>query len=176
MKYCEKCKKEYSNRFKYCQECGGELVEIVEAEKTATPNEPPKTEQKTAPNKAEQQPQKKVVVIKHRSIPLAIFLSIITCGIYGIYWMVKITNDTNALTKDTEFVSGIVAFLLTLVTCGIFMIYWAYKIGKKVDQLDNTGSDHTSILFLVLSIICLDIVVFALTQDTINRKIMKENA
>lgn len=155
MKYCERCKKQYSDKEKYCEVCGAELVEIVEP--------------------AVKQPQKKVVMIKHRSIPLAIFLSLITCGIYAIYWMVKITNDSNALTKDTQFVSGIVAFLLTIVTCGIFGYYWAYKMGQKSAIISGENNDTKAILYIALSFFMLDIVVFALAQDVINKKIMEEN-
>lgn len=35
-------------------------------------------------------------MIKERSIVLYIILSIITCGIFGLYWFVCITEDTNA--------------------------------------------------------------------------------
>ncbi len=171
MKYCEKCNKTYSDEEKFCLQCGAELNEIHTADdnQQAAPEVEVKQE-------AKPEPKKKVVVIKHRSIPLAIFFTLITCGIYGIYWMVKITNETNALTKDTQFVSGIVAFLLTIVTCGIFGLYWAYKVGQKVDMLEKTGTDHNAILYLVLSIFSvffLGIVVYALAQDTINKQVDK---
>ena len=32
-----------------------------------------------------------------RSIALCIILSIVTCGIYGIYWFICVTNDTNVV-------------------------------------------------------------------------------
>lgn len=32
-------------------------------------------------------------MIQSRSIPLCIILSIITCGIYGLYWLVCLANE-----------------------------------------------------------------------------------
>ena len=69
-------------------------------------------------------------MIQQRNIALCIILSIITCGIYGLYWFVCLTNDTNAA-ADTEGTSGGVALILTIITCNIYGLYWAYKQGEK---------------------------------------------
>ena len=37
--------------------------------------------------------------IKKRSVALAIILSIVTCGIYAIYWQVCLVNDMNKVSK-----------------------------------------------------------------------------
>ena len=71
--------------------------------------------------------------MKQRSIPVCIILSIVTCGIYGIYWFIQLTNESNYLCNRQGYASGGVAFLLTLVTCDIYGIYWAYKMGEKID-------------------------------------------
>ena len=105
---------------------------------------------------------------KNRNIALCIIFSIITCGIYGIYWFICLTNDLNSLTSDDYQTSGGVAFLLTLITCGIYGFYWAYKMGSKVDTL-KPNSNHT-ILFLVLQIFGLAIVNYCIMQSAINEK------
>lgn len=33
--------------------------------------------------------------MKQRSVGIAILLSIITCGIYGIYWLIMLNDETN---------------------------------------------------------------------------------
>ena len=71
-------------------------------------------------------------MIKERSIVLYIILSIITCGIFGLYWFVCITEDTNAA-ADVAGTSGGLALLFTIITCGIYGFYWAYKCGEKLD-------------------------------------------
>lgn len=34
-------------------------------------------------------------MIKQRNIGICILLSIVTCGIYGLYWFVVLTDDIN---------------------------------------------------------------------------------
>lgn len=71
--------------------------------------------------------------IQERSIATNVILSLVTCGIYGIYWFITLTNDTKMVSSDMEF-SGGKYFLLNLITCGIFGIYWAYKLGKNINN------------------------------------------
>ena len=35
--------------------------------------------------------------IRRRSIGLCILLSIVTCGIYGLYWFICLTDESNAV-------------------------------------------------------------------------------
>ena len=55
-------------------------------------------------------------MIQERNIALCIVLSIVTCGLYGIYWFICLTNEMNAVAK-VEGTSGGVAFLLSIITC-----------------------------------------------------------
>ena len=108
--------------------------------------------------------------VEKRDIVKAILLSIVTCGIYSIYWFIKLNDEMNAITGNEKDTSGGIAFLLTLVTCGIYSIFWAYKMGQKRDSLDKNSSS-SEIIYLVLSIFGLGIVVYALMQDAINKTI-----
>ena len=108
-------------------------------------------------------------MITQRNIATAIILSIITCGIYAIYWFISLTNELNYVTGNQEDTSGGLAFLLTLVTCGIYGYYWAYKMGEKIEA--NQGySKSRPITYLLLNIFGLSIVTFALLQDTLNKE------
>ena len=62
-------------------------------------------------------------VIKKRNIAVCIILSIVTCGIYGLYWLYQLTEDTNALTGDANATSGGMVILLSIVTCSIYLWY-----------------------------------------------------
>ncbi len=110
-------------------------------------------------------------MIRQKSIPMCIILSIVTCGIYGIIWFINLTDDTNAASGEPG-TSGGVAFLLTLVTCGIYSLYWAYKQGEKLDRVKakNHGAagGSSGILYLILCLLGLNIIVYALMQDTLN--------
>ena len=57
--------------------------------------------------------------IEQRNIALCIILSIITCGIYGLYWIYKLTEDVNTLKGDPNATSGGIVILLGIITCGI---------------------------------------------------------
>lgn len=110
-------------------------------------------------------------MIQKRNIAVCIILSIVTCGIYGIYWFICLNNDTNTASNTFE-TSGGVAFLLTLVTCGIYGIYWAYKQGEKIDVAKrNRGisSSNSGILYLILSLFGFSIIAWALMQNELNQ-------
>ncbi len=111
-------------------------------------------------------------MIKQRNIALCIIFSIITGGIYALYWFVCLTNDANQESGQTDATKGGVALLLTIVTCGIYGWFWAYKMGEKVDIIKSRNgqpSGNSSILFLLLQILGLGIVAYAIMQDTINK-------
>jgi hypothetical protein len=106
---------------------------------------------------------------QQRNIAVAIILTIVTCGIYGIYWFVKLTDEMNYASGYTNDTSGVMALVLTLVTCGIYGFYWAYKMGEKTDALDRVNGSK-GILFLILQVLGLGIVVYALAQDALNKR------
>lgn len=110
-------------------------------------------------------------MIKRRDIAVAIILSIVTCGIYGLYWFVCLNDDLNELT-DREGTSGGVALILSLVTCGIYTIYWMYKSGEKVDELKSRRgqtSQYSGLVYIVLTLFGFGIVSYALIQDELNK-------
>ncbi len=110
-------------------------------------------------------------MISKRSIPLALVLSIVTCGIYVIYWFVKLTDEVNEIVGDYNATSGVLSFVFTLVTCGIYSLYWSYKMGEKVEMIKGVRSGNTGILYLILGFFGLLLVNQALIQDTINDKL-----
>ena len=107
----------------------------------------------------------------NRSIVVSILLSIVTCGIYGIYWFVKLNDELNAAAGKQNAPSGGVAFLLTLVTCGIYGFYWAYKMGENVDIIKSRAgvpSGNSAILYIVLAIFGFQIINYCFMQDAVN--------
>ena len=104
------------------------------------------------------------------NLVLAIVFSFLTCGIYSIYWMIKLNDEVNQLAGEPQATSGGMVFLFSLITCGIYGIYWAYKMGERCDRIRGIQG-NSSILYLVLSILGLDIVYFCLLQDMINKEV-----
>jgi len=109
-------------------------------------------------------------MVKERNIVTQILFSIITCGIYGIYWFITLTDDAARANNDLEF-TGVKAFIFTLLTCGIYGIYWNYKMGKEMyeaNQKFGINTSDNSILYLILSIFGLSIVTYCLVQNELN--------
>jgi len=109
--------------------------------------------------------------VQNRNIVLCIILSIITCGIYGIYWQIVLVNDFNIVTEEPHETSGGMVFLFSLITCGIYQLYWMYKAGNRMDVLKvRLGRERESrgIVYLLLSLFGLSIVSYALIQNELN--------
>lgn len=108
---------------------------------------------------------------EERNIAMAVILTIVTCGIYGIYWFVKMTDEVKEASNDTEMQSGVLALVLTLVTCGLYGLYWAYKMGKLLETAQQnhglTAKDN-SVLYLILEFFGLGIVDYCLIQNDLN--------
>ena len=109
--------------------------------------------------------------IRRRSIGVCILLSIVTCGIYGLYWFICLTDESNAVAGE-QGTSGGMALLLSIVTCGIYYFYWSYKLGEKMDKArtyNNVAPGSLGIVFLLLSIFGLGIITYTLAQNEINK-------
>ena len=114
------------------------------------------------------------MTIQKRNIAVAVILSIVTCGIYGIYWFIKLNDETNELAKVENGTTGGVAFLLSLITCGIYGLYWAYKQGEKLDTVKQNAGEPTSnqaLIYLILSLFGFGIVAYCLMQNEINKAV-----
>ncbi len=114
-------------------------------------------------------PQYNIFGIRRRSIALAVIFTIITFGIYGIYWMIRINDEVNQLANEPEATSGGLVFLFSLITFGIYSFYWLYKMGERCDAIRGEWNGSRSILYLVLGLVGFSIISYALIQDTINK-------
>ena len=54
------------------------------------------------------------------------------------------------------------------LTCGIYGIYWSYKLGKKLGEKAGDTSGNKGILFLILSVLGLNIVALCIAQSEVN--------
>lgn len=108
---------------------------------------------------------------EEKNLVMNIILSLVTCGLYGLYWFVTLTEDAKEFSKDEQMQSGGLALVLTIVTCGIYGFYWAYKMGKMIEQgQKNYGlnAKDNSILYIVLQLFGLGIVGYCLMQNDLN--------
>ena len=107
--------------------------------------------------------------IEERNVVVYLLLSIITCGLFGIYWLVVVLKDI--ATTSGEDINPWLVILLTIITCGIYGIYFNYQMGKymaKAGENYNVKIEDNSILYLILSIFGFDIVNLCLIQNDLN--------
>lgn len=112
-------------------------------------------------------------MVEKRSIALCIVLSIVTCGIYAIYWFICMVNEVNLVSDDKEAMSGGVVFLLSIVTCSIYLWVWMYQAGDRLNKAKAMRGMPTDsslgIIYLLLSIFGLQIISYALIQNELNK-------
>lgn len=108
--------------------------------------------------------------ITARNIALCIVFSLITCGIYGIYWLIKINDEVNLLAGEPYATSGGMVFLFSLITCGIYGLYWQFKMGERCDKIRGINGS-SNVLYLVLGIVGFSIISMCLMQDTVNKRV-----
>ncbi len=111
----------------------------------------------------------------NRNIAMCIILSIVTCGIYTIYWAYIMARDVNLIMKkygnESQQTSAGLVILFSILTCGIYQLYWLYQCGKRLSRLQfNNGYKvvDDSVIMLVLSIFGLSIVSYCILQSAVN--------
>lgn len=106
---------------------------------------------------------------ENRSIALCIVLSIVTCGIYGLYWYYCILSDLYALNGMEN--SAAMDLVLSIITCGIYAWYVLYKMGgllKEAKERNGVTASDNSVMFLVLGLFGLGIIVYCIVQNELN--------
>jgi len=98
-----------------------------------------------------------------RNLFVVIVLSIITCGIYELFFLHRLIEDVNtACEGDGEDTAGLLALIiLSMITCGIYGYVWYYKLGNRLQTNGNRygipmQENGTTILLwmLVGSLLC----------------------
>ncbi|MBW5410480.1 DUF4234 domain-containing protein [Brachyspira hampsonii] len=106
-----------------------------------------------------------------RSIPMLVILSIVTCGIYYLYWIYKTTDEIKNF-MGREDINPALELILVLVTCNIYSLYWYYKYGKIVylemtAKVGMDNSEDSSVLLVILGLLVY-VVAGAILQDKLN--------
>lgn len=104
--------------------------------------------------------------IKERNIVTSIILSVVTCGLYGIYWVICLAREAVSVKDPAD--SGIleIVLMLFLPFLGFFM---AEK--KLAEGCAEKGIAHqdNSVLYLILGLVGLGIVNYCMMQNDLNK-------
>lgn len=75
-------------------------------------------------------------MIKKRDLVMVIILSIITLGIYGLYWIHCLAKDVNTICAgDGKNTGGLLkCLLLGLITLGIYNLVWIFMLGDRLQD------------------------------------------
>ncbi len=104
-----------------------------------------------------------------KNIPLFLALTILTLGIFGIYWQYNILKDTYfLLEKDDNALFDIILIILTFGIYGLFVWYkismYLYKLSQKLER----NYEPNSTLFVVLSLFHLSFIICFISQTELN--------
>lgn len=105
-------------------------------------------------------------MVKKRNVVTAFLLSIITCGIYGIYWAICLARESVSVKDPND--DGILEIVLM-----IFLPFIGFFLAEKklTEGCQARGIEHkdNTVLYLILGIVGLGIVNFFMMQSDLNK-------
>ena len=106
------------------------------------------------------------MAIKQRNIITCILLTLITCGIYGIYWIIMLAKEAVSVKDPND--DGLLEIVLMLVLpfIGIFLAEKKFAEGCAARGIDHSDN---SILYLILGLVGLGIVSICMLQNDLNK-------
>ena len=106
------------------------------------------------------------MTIKSRNVVTAVILSLVTCGIYGIYWAIMLAREAVSVKDPAD--SGVLEIILML-----FLHFVGFFLAEKklAEGCAAQGLPHTdnSIIYLILGLIGLGIVNYIMMQLDLNK-------
>lgn len=107
-----------------------------------------------------------------RSIVLGIIFTVLTCGIYSLYWQYKQMVTLNGWLGRTDYRFWL-WFFLSILTCGIFALYYEYKMAKGINEIQanegSTVSSDLAVICVLLAFFGIGIASLAIQQSEINK-------
>jgi cytochrome bd-type quinol oxidase subunit 2 len=105
------------------------------------------------------------MAIKNRNIVTCILLTLITCGIYGIYWIVMMTKEAVSVKDPADSAILEIVLMLLLPFVGFFLTEKKFAEGCAARGIAH---EDRSILYLILGILGFGIVNYCLMQNDLN--------
>ena len=106
------------------------------------------------------------------SIPLYLILTLLTCGLFNLYWNYLQMEVCNNLLMRIEFRFGY-WLLFSILTCGIYHIFYQYKMGSALVEIQSNRNkplfDGLPVISVVVTVLGLSIVVDCIHQHEINK-------
>ena len=104
--------------------------------------------------------------IQKRSIATCVVLSIVTCGIYQIYWVFKVVSEAVKVKDETD--NGLLEILLSIFLAPVGLFLAEKKLYEGAAEKGLAIADN-SIIYLIISLFCMPIIAVALMQNDLNK-------
>lgn len=105
-------------------------------------------------------------------IGMGILFSLLTCGIYTLFWQHRQIQVLNAWLGREE-LSFLTWLGLSILTCGVFGLYYEYKMAQALNEVqernDQRVNGELAVLCVGLAVFSFGLVSMAIQQDEINK-------
>ena len=169
-KFCTKCGTRNDDDDIFCVGCGNQLKSVPQTQPAAPAVEIPQQKQPQAapvPSEGASGKQNGIAVFKRR-VGICILLSIVTLGIYAIYWQYLLVKNVRAIKGDDSSCTG---EMLCLLFVPFYSYYWWFTRGDAVKNAllkKNHSVSGSGVIYLVLALFGLSIVAAAIMQNDFN--------
>ena len=155
MPFCQNCGAQLNEGASFCNNCGVR-VGAGPAQPEQPPFQPQYQQQYYQPQY--QQPVTRMgggyrCNIRKREAGMAILLSIVTCGIYGLIWFFNLVADLNTADPGPNDKDPGVVLLLSIFTCGIYGLIWFFGLVNDLNTADPGPNDKEPIMVLLLGLV-----------------------
>ena len=106
------------------------------------------------------------MAIKQRKLVTCILLSLITCGIYSIYWVIMLAKEAVSVKDPADNAVLEIVLMLFLPFLGIFLTEKKFAEGCAAR---GTAHSDNSVIYLVLGIFGLGIIGICMLQNDLNK-------
>jgi hypothetical protein len=103
--------------------------------------------------------------ITQRSIPKAIILTLLTCGIYGIFWFIKMAKEAVAFADVNDSGTAEVLLMIFFFPVGIYLTEKKFAQGCAARNIPH---EDRTILYIILSFLGLGLIAAAMLQSDLN--------
>ena len=106
------------------------------------------------------------------SIPLYLVGTLLTCGLFNLYWNYRQMQACNDMVGRPEF-SWPMWFFLSLLTCGIWHVFYQYKMGSVIVEIQRQREVHVfdslPLVSVLVTLFGASVVVDVIHQYEINK-------
>ncbi|MGL5973542.1 MAG: DUF4234 domain-containing protein [Oscillospiraceae bacterium] len=117
----------------------------------------------------------KIVGIKKQSIVLSIFLSVITFGIYFIYWKYLLIKNVRVIKNNTANCTG---EILCIIFIPFYSFFWWFTMGEYINKEFRARSYNVlsnGISLLVIAFLGFSVISMSIMQNDFNSLPFTEN-